>query len=109
MLEKTLQRKVLTSLKKNKNVYSFKTIASNDRGVLDIICCWNGRFVAIEVKAETGKLTVLQALTIEDIQKKGGAAYMVNSFIQFEKLSYLLDGAFKEPLPEPPKIKEMLC
>lgn len=48
-------------------------------GVPDIIACIDGRFVAFEVKAETGKLTVLQAVTIRRIRAAGGIAAVVRS------------------------------
>lgn len=61
-------------------------------GVPDIICCWKGRFVAIEVKRpadtqrhfkgiapkkqERGSLSQLQALEIADIIRSGGVAFV---------------------------------
>jgi hypothetical protein len=48
-------------------------------GIPDLIICYKGRFIAFEVKTEKGKLTVLQALTIRQIQKAGGTAAVVRS------------------------------
>jgi len=48
-------------------------------GVPDIIACIRGRFVAFEVKNETGKVTVLQAVTIKRIQAAGGIAAIVRN------------------------------
>ena len=48
-------------------------------GIPDIIMCYKGRFVAFEVKNEKGKLTVLQAITIKQIQRAGGIAEVVRS------------------------------
>jgi len=48
-------------------------------GIPDIIICYKGRFVAFEVKNEKGKLTVLQAITIKQIQRAGGIAEVVRS------------------------------
>lgn len=48
-------------------------------GIPDIICCYNGRFVAFEVKAEKGKTTVLQEITLRKIRKAGGTAVIVRS------------------------------
>ena len=47
-------------------------------GVPDIICCYRGRFVAIECKAGNNKTTALQDKNIEDIIKQGGIALIVN-------------------------------
>lgn len=48
-------------------------------GIPDIICCIGGRFVALEVKTETGRLSKLQAVTIDRIRECGGRAYVVRS------------------------------
>jgi Holliday junction resolvase len=47
-------------------------------GVPDVICCANGKFLAIECKAGTNKPTALQEKEINDIQKSGGFAYVIN-------------------------------
>jgi Holliday junction resolvase len=41
-------------------------------GVPDIIVCYNGKFVAFEVKTETGKLTMLQESTLRKINAAKG-------------------------------------
>ena len=48
-------------------------------GIPDIIACINGRFVAFEVKTETGKLTKLQEITIQKIRNARGQAFKVTS------------------------------
>ena len=48
-------------------------------GIPDIICCYRGKFVAFEVKAEKGKTTALQDSVINKIQKCGGKAAVVRS------------------------------
>lgn len=48
-------------------------------GIPDIIVCYKGRFIAFEVKTDTGKTTVLQAITIKKIIKAGGYALVVRS------------------------------
>lgn len=48
-------------------------------GVPDIICCYKGRFLGLEVKLPGGKLTALQARTIEKINRAGGIARRVES------------------------------
>ena len=48
-------------------------------GIPDIICCYRGKFVAFEVKTETGKTTALQESVINKIQKCGGKAAVVRS------------------------------
>lgn len=48
-------------------------------GIPDIICCYHGRFIGLEVKQPGGKLTELQKRTIEKINLAGGIACRVES------------------------------
>ena len=48
-------------------------------GVPDIICCINGRFVAIEVKTAKGKVTELQQMCIDEIRAARGVAFVARS------------------------------
>jgi len=48
-------------------------------GLPDIILCFNGRFVAFEVKTPSGKLTKLQETTITKIIAAKGEAFKVTS------------------------------
>ena len=48
-------------------------------GIPDIIACVEGRFFAFEVKTESGKVTPLQAATIQKILVAGGMAAVVRS------------------------------
>lgn len=46
-------------------------------GIPDLICCVNGYFVAIEVKAQNGRPSKLQLHAIHDIRKSYGFAFVV--------------------------------
>ena len=48
-------------------------------GVPDIICCYKGRFLGLEVKLPTGRLTELQKRAIRKINQAGGIACRVES------------------------------
>ena len=48
-------------------------------GVPDIICCYKGRFLGLEVKLPTGRLTELQKRAIYRINQAGGIACRVES------------------------------
>lgn len=48
-------------------------------GVPDIICCCEGKFVALEVKVPGNKPTELQKRTLEAIEAAGGVAAVVHS------------------------------
>jgi len=41
-------------------------------GVPDFLCCYEGRFLAIEAKANGGKTTALQDKNLRDIETAGG-------------------------------------
>ena len=47
-------------------------------GIPDVICCYNGLFVAIECKAGKGKTTALQDREINAIRTAKGLAFVIN-------------------------------
>ena len=49
-------------------------IYSSRRGISDFIFCVNGRFVAIEVKTEVGKITPIQEQFLKEVEEAGGIA-----------------------------------
>lgn len=46
-------------------------------GIPDLLCCINGYFVGIEVKADRGTPSELQLHNIRQIKKAGGFAFVV--------------------------------
>lgn len=56
-------------------------------GVPDLLCCINGKFLAIEVKSDTGKPSKLQINEIRKINKAGGRAdiYYPKDFERLKK------------------------
>ena len=61
-------------------------------GIPDIIACINGRFVAFEVKTETGKLTKLQEITLQKIRDAKGQAFKVTSAAEVAAILKELEG-----------------
>lgn len=53
-------------------------------GIADILGCYNGRLLAIEVKAENGKLTDEQTKFIYDVKSNGGIAFVARSIEDVE-------------------------
>ena len=47
-------------------------------GIPDIIVCHHGNFIAIECKAGNGKTTRLQDRELDNINKAGGVAIVIN-------------------------------
>lgn len=57
-------------------------------GIPDFICCWNGRFLAVETKAP-GKLnntTPNQERVIKEIRGAAGCAFVVDSVAMLDEL-----------------------
>jgi Holliday junction resolvase len=61
-------------------VYYFSPAANGfgRAGIPDIICCFGGRFIAIECKAGKGKTTALQDRELAAIRTAGGMTMVVN-------------------------------
>jgi Holliday junction resolvase len=77
--ESKVKAKVVKLIKAYGIYYFFPATHGFGRsGVPDVICCANGKFLAIECKAGTNKPTALQEKEINDIQKSGGFAYVIN-------------------------------
>jgi Holliday junction resolvase len=79
MLESKIQSKILKELK-NLGIYAHKNITTNKKGVPDIIACYRGEYLALEVKNEKGRPSELQLWNIEEIRKSGGVADIVRSW-----------------------------
>lgn len=56
-------------------------------GIPDLICCINGKFIALELKAANGKPSKLQEYNINKIKKCGGIGYILypHQFEDFKK------------------------
>jgi hypothetical protein len=47
-------------------------------GIPDILCCYKGRFIAIECKTGSNKPTRLQQAHLSEIELQGGIAFVIN-------------------------------
>lgn len=81
MLEKDIVNNIRKYLKTVPGCFFWKEHGGmyGTAGIPDIILCFNGRFIALEVKNETGKPTDLQKNTIKKIRAAGGTAEVVRS------------------------------
>jgi len=75
-LESKLQKKIIDILEKN-NCYVVKTIVCNRSGIPDLLCCVNGKFVAIEVKTKTSE-SKLQEYNRQKIWNAKGYSFVFN-------------------------------
>lgn len=94
MKEQSYQKKIIDFLK-SKGAYAIKIISASQAGVPDIVCCYKGRFVAVEVKRpETvGNVSKLQAYNLDKIQEAGGIGFVAYSKEQVAKVLEVIDEA----------------
>lgn len=87
--EKTFENKIKSFLYE-KGAYFIKYWAGaqfTKSGIPDILCCINGYFVGIEVKAQNGKPSQIQIFNIRKIKAAGGFAFVLHpsAFGEFKR------------------------
>jgi hypothetical protein len=77
--EKKVKRKVMEQLKMIK-AYTVTPMTGGfgNSGVPDVLCCYEGRFIGIECKANGGKPTALQIHNLNMIKNAGGITFLIN-------------------------------
>ena len=85
MLESKIQAQIIKTLREA-GAYVIKTIVSSAGGVPDVIACYRGIFIAIEVKDAKGKTSKLQEVNMEWIRQAGGIAIVARSAADVKKL-----------------------
>jgi len=85
MKEFVIQAKIIRYLKSQK-IYAVKVINANRSGIPDLVCCLDGRFIAFEVKSDSGETSKLQDWNISQIKKSGGEAFPVRSLTEVKKI-----------------------
>lgn len=80
MREKNIENQIKSYLR-SKGAYYFKHHGNqySQVGVPDIIVCYKGHFLGIEVKNETGKTSPLQDINLEMINKNGGYGFVARN------------------------------
>ena len=89
--EQLIQRDIIKYLE-SIGCYVIKTIATNRSGVSDLIVCYNGIFIALEVKKQGGKVSKLQEVHIRKVKEAGGVAKVVYSLDDVKELIEVLNG-----------------
>jgi len=70
---------------------------SQPKGVADIIGCYKGRFIAIEVKVGSRQLTPQQAAFLSQVERAGGCAFVARSVKDVVVgLRWILDDALRD-------------
>ncbi|ABW18841.1 VRR-NUC domain-containing protein [Alkaliphilus oremlandii] len=95
MKEKAIQNKIVQYLKQQPNTWFFKTHGGMYQvaGIPDLILCYMGHFVALEIKRPGEKPTKLQEKVLKDIQEAGGISVVVHSLLDVKSV---LDTLTKE-------------
>ena len=93
MLEKDITAAILRYLRGLPECFCWKEHGGpyGTAGIPDIICCYRGRFLGLEVKQPGGKLTKLQEITLERIRAAGGSAHMVTSVAEVRDIIQQLE------------------
>lgn len=89
MKESDIQSKIIKLLERN-NAYVVKVVSATKAGVPDILACYKGKFIAIEVKVPEKKdnTSELQKYNLRKINESGGLAIvawnedMINEFLK---------------------------
>jgi Holliday junction resolvase len=93
MLEKDIVTAIMRYLKTVPRCFAWKQHGGQfgTAGLPDIIVCLDGKFIAFEVKTETGKPTGLQTATLRKITDAGGSAHLVRSVAEVKAIISDLD------------------
>jgi len=77
--ESKVKAKIKAILKEHRVYYAMPIgTGYGNAGVPDFLCCVDGRFFAIEAKANGGKTTALQDKNLRDIEIAGGVTCILN-------------------------------
>jgi Holliday junction resolvase len=84
--EKDITNKILARLRE-RGAFAEKIHGGplQGRGLPDIVACYRGRFIGIEVKRPGEKPTPLQSHVLGEILKAGGAAFVLTSADEVDK------------------------
>lgn len=80
-LESNITKSILKYLRGLDGCFAWKEHGGmyGTTGIPDVICCYQGRFLAFEVKVPGNKPTAIQQAMIEKINNAKGKAYIVYS------------------------------
>ena len=95
--ESTIQKEVIDYLDAiGAKVFPITVSAGMQRGTPDILACWKGKFIGIEVKQQKKKPTKIQLAQLELIEKAGGITAVVRGYGDLHNLNHRLIGLSNE-------------
>ena len=77
MRESVFQTRVLKKLRQKGVFFKIWGGGFQQAGIPDIIGCYKGKFVAIELKTDVGRLSDLQKVILKRIEDNGGVALVI--------------------------------
>lgn len=82
--EKNLENKIKDFLKKNK-IYHFKTKGGiyGTIGLPDLVICFNGKFIGLELKSKSGKVSLQQFKNGAKITENNGIFAVIDDYDDF--------------------------
>ena len=86
----SLQTRVLKLLKQHGGV-AYKIISANERGVPDILACYEGVFLALEIKEKGDTLKPIQAAQLRRLCKAEGIAETIRDIEQVRAILRSID------------------
>ena len=95
MREKNIENRIKTYLR-SKGAYCVKYHGNqfSQVGVPDLLVCYKGMFLGIEVKNETGRTSPLQDVNIKQIEKAGGISFVARCLTDVKNIIDYIDGKF---------------
>ncbi len=63
-------------------------------GIADLLCCYKGRFIALEVKAPDGHASQLQIAKLKKVRKAGGIGEVIYRITQVEYILSCIDYGY---------------
>lgn len=89
-MESKLQANIIRYLK-SKGGFILTINGATLKGIPDILCLFNGKLLAIEVKLPNKKPTKLQLSMIDKLNQAGAIAYVEND-LQFNKTKEIVES-----------------
>lgn len=86
MRENQLQAQVVRYLRRIPNLWYAVINDRHTSGIPDIIVCYKGHFLAIELKVGSNKPTALQRAQLQRIEQAGGDAIVAYSLAEVKDL-----------------------
>ena len=88
--ETVIQRKIQDYLNKRR-IFNWRESDSKESGRPDLVACYKGFFIGLEIKTPTGKPTELQKTILSLINKAGGFGILATSVQDVEDLLRKID------------------